>query len=110
MALSDRIRQARLLAGLSQVELADRCGIGQPTLHKLESGKTKSMRETTLLRLANALGQTPEWIALGDGNLQSIKPASVSDSDHQLLADFHRLTKPEQKIVIRMIRSLAIDK
>ncbi|NIA07155.1 MAG: type II toxin-antitoxin system Y4mF family antitoxin [Actinobacteria bacterium] len=40
MALSNDIKQMRQAAGLSQVELAERAGVGLRFVRKLEQGKT----------------------------------------------------------------------
>lgn len=45
------LAQARKEAGLSQGELADRVGISQPALSKIESG-TNDPRLTTVRRIA----------------------------------------------------------
>ena len=42
--------------GLTQVELAKRLGVSQPVIAKLEGGKTKDVKLSTLVRVAAALG------------------------------------------------------
>lgn len=71
--LSDRVKKALETAGLSQAELARKTGIAPPSLHDIESGKTKSLRSTTLVRMAKALGQTPDWLAGGIGKASSFE-------------------------------------
>ncbi|WP_084087745.1 helix-turn-helix domain-containing protein [Aerolutibacter daejeonensis] len=115
MSLAARIKDARTRAGLSQAELARRCGIAAPSLHDLESGKSKSTRQTTLLRLSKALGKSPEWLAFGDGDGDGSPSVVTADStetkfERDFLADFRKLTAVEKKVVVRMVRSLAIDK
>jgi len=106
MQLSDRIRLARERANLSQAQLARLCGISQPSLCALESGKSKSLRGKTLLRLAEALGQSPEWLCDGGGKGDAVTLRSPTEEN--LLADFRRLTAAEKKIVVRMLRALVI--
>jgi len=111
MTLADRIKDARTRAGLSQVALAKRCGIAPPSLHNLESGKSKSMRQSTLLRMAKAVGQAPEWLAFGDS--QSVEPPAPSHQslfEQEFLQDFRKLSAVEKKVVVRMVRSLVMDK
>jgi len=108
MQLSDRIRNARERAKLSQAQLAMLCGISQPSLSDLESGKTKSLRGKTLLRLAEALGQSPEWLADGNGKADALAPRSTAEE--KVLIDFRKLTAAEKKIVLRMLRALVIDR
>ena len=47
------LREAR---GLTQVQLAEKLGVSQPVIAKLEGGKTKDVKLSTLVRVAAALG------------------------------------------------------
>jgi transcriptional regulator with XRE-family HTH domain len=61
--LSQRIKAARLLRGLTQDELADRlrdAGLSWRLAGKLERGE-KSLREVHRLALSNALGFPERW-------------------------------------------------
>jgi DNA-binding XRE family transcriptional regulator len=42
--------------GLTQVQLAERSGVKQPTISMIESGKVRNLELRTLVRLAAALG------------------------------------------------------
>ena len=64
-SMSDRIRQARISAGLTQTELAGRLGVTQSTVNRWEGGRHDPSRETAT-RLATTLGVGVEWIELGD--------------------------------------------
>ena len=57
--IGDRIRAARLAAGVSQTELAKCSGIWQPWLSRIESGYQKDVQTTTAERIADALGISP---------------------------------------------------
>ena len=113
MRFSDRVKLARELAGFSQAELARRTGMSQPSINDLESGRTQSLRGPNLIRGAKALGQTPEWLATG-GGVQCeppLPPPPPATNEHAaLLESFTKLTAAEKKIVVRMVRALAIDK
>jgi transcriptional regulator with XRE-family HTH domain len=52
----DKLRELRLQAGLSQEGLAQRAHMSYRTVFRLESGETKTVRELTLIALANTLG------------------------------------------------------
>lgn len=47
------LREAR---GLTQVELAEKLGVRQPIISKLEGGGTKDLKLSTLVKVAAALG------------------------------------------------------
>ena len=54
MTYSEKIKNARERAGLSQQELADQIGVGKRTIASYENGKTRP-RSATLDKLAEAL-------------------------------------------------------
>ena len=108
MSLKNRIKSARASAGITQAELARRCGVSQPTINDLENGKSKTARSSTLIKLADALGQTPEWLASGSGAMSDAP--QLSSGEEALLQDLRRLNASERKIVVRMIRALVIDR
>lgn len=63
--LSDRLKKSRKSAGLTQIAVAEKVGITQPTYQALESGKiTKS---SYLLQIAKALKVDAHWLATGEG-------------------------------------------
>lgn len=57
LAVAVRLRQARAAAGLSQAELAERVGVSQQQVAKLESSKANPSLDT-LAKVAKALGMT----------------------------------------------------
>ena len=67
MTLSERIQTARKQAKLTQKELADRVGISQTAVHKLECGRSKSSRRTVAIALT--CGVDPIWLDTGRGEM-----------------------------------------
>lgn len=65
--MKDRLKQARKRAGLSQRDLAERCGLTQPAISELESGKSASTAYAA--QIAAALGVSALWLAAGEGNM-----------------------------------------
>lgn len=59
--LGDRLREARELAGLTQAKLAEKSGISQQQIAKIEVGKTK--KTTYITYLAKILAVSPDWLA-----------------------------------------------
>jgi len=110
-SLAERIKEARVRAGLSQVELARRCGVSPSLICTLESGRTKSLRHSTLLQMAKVLKQSPYRLAYGDGQTLSFAaPLPRTTFEQTFLADFRKLPPSEKKLVVRMVHSLAMDK
>jgi transcriptional regulator with XRE-family HTH domain len=72
--IGGRLREVRLFRGLSQQTLAERAGISQPQLSKIERN-VSAPRYSTIYRLADALGVTPEWLlGLEDYDFRSLGP------------------------------------
>ena len=64
MTMGDRIKKARLAAGMTQQELAGHVGMGVATLSKLEKDRT-SPRVEAVERLAAALARTVPHLLYG---------------------------------------------
>ncbi|MBL4863250.1 MAG: helix-turn-helix domain-containing protein [Crocinitomicaceae bacterium] len=63
---SDRLKEARQAAGISQDELAELAGISQVTIQKIESGKI--LQSKKLAPIAVAMGISLDWLATGRGS------------------------------------------
>ena len=64
--LSSRIRQRREQLGLSQEELAKRCGVSRQTVNAIENNKYDPTL-TLAFHLAGVLGTTVDELFLGPG-------------------------------------------
>lgn len=62
--VGDRIRQARMEAGLTQDELADLVGIGMRQIQYYESGESDPYRK--LRSIAEATGKSIAWLLRGE--------------------------------------------
>ncbi|MBF0185405.1 MAG: LexA family transcriptional regulator [Magnetococcales bacterium] len=67
MNFGERIVTARKSAKLTQKELADRVGISQTAIHKLEHGRSKMSRQTVSIALT--CGVDPIWLETGRGDM-----------------------------------------
>lgn len=67
MSIKIRLRDIRLASGLTQVQLAERCGMPQSTISRIESGTTSGVDFETLDKVAAALEVHPsDLIAFGE--------------------------------------------
>jgi phage repressor protein C with HTH and peptisase S24 domain len=62
-----RLKLAREHRGVNQVQLASMAGVSPGTVGNIESG-TRGI-EKSALRLAKALGVSPQWLATGEGEM-----------------------------------------
>ena len=115
------VRDVRREAGLTQIEVAERAGITQGLLSKIESGKCHAGRGT-VFALREALGLEPYWSATAFLEGYSAQIATDQGITHeaayaQLMADMKRVTEewdamtPEQQRVktIENFREHGID-
>jgi SOS-response transcriptional repressor LexA len=65
-SLAARLKAARKAAGLTQVQLAERAGVNQSDISKIERGAT--LTPAGLVEIAAALGVDPMWLKSGDGD------------------------------------------
>ncbi|MBF0109322.1 MAG: helix-turn-helix domain-containing protein [Magnetococcales bacterium] len=76
--LNERIKLARKHAGLTQKELADKVGISQTAIHKLEGGGSRSSRKT--IAIALTCGVDPIWLDTGRGEMELAGGSPYSSS------------------------------
>ena len=60
------LKVARVQAGLTQSELAERSGISRVTINMIENDVTKNVKSSTMIAIAKALGRTVEDIFFAD--------------------------------------------
>jgi transcriptional regulator with XRE-family HTH domain len=60
MGLEQQLIAMREWRGLSQQELANRAGVKQPQIARIESGRAKNITLRTLAKISSALGATPQ--------------------------------------------------
>ena len=95
MTLGEKITDLRHRLGISQRQLADRCGVTQATLSRAESGQVRQLRAGTLKRLAEALS-----VSVDDLLSRKPEPSPVSRSQSILGRLVARLQKfPAEKLM-----------
>lgn len=62
MTTGERIRAARIAAGMTQAELADKVGVKFAAIHKYETGKIENFKRATIAKLAVALDVRPAYL------------------------------------------------
>lgn len=129
-----RMKQSRLLAGLTLDEVAAKIGVSRPTVSKYESGAIGSIEYTRVEEIAAALGVTAEYLLGQTDNpeqskddkeyysfLYDIKPVNsgmadvlgrcfmllASDQTVQLLVkEMLSLTAEQKDLALKMVKAL----
>lgn len=55
MTLSERLKKARIKAGLTQKQLADLCGFKQSYIARIESGKVRKLQQQNYLKISKII-------------------------------------------------------
>jgi DNA-binding Xre family transcriptional regulator len=97
------VRTLRVSRRLSQPELARRVGISQPSLHNIESDKTKALRGDTLAGLCRELNISPE-VLLGRRRVDT-EEALLHEAE--MIGLFRAMPPEAQDHVLAIARALA---
>ena len=104
--MKDRIKEARMHAGLSQRELAKIIDVNNSSIALAETGK-RTPRVGTLKLIAEATGVSFEWLKTGNGSMLPGDKPPEPDTISTLVAE--RGLSPEIEIFIRKLISLTPD-
>jgi transcriptional regulator with XRE-family HTH domain len=63
--MGERIRQLRVARGMTQAQLAEKCGVTKSAVSQWESGSTNNIKIDPFLKLVEALGTDPHYLAYG---------------------------------------------
>lgn len=92
----ERIRAARIRAGMTQAELAAKVGVKYSAIHKYESGLVVNLKRETIFALAKALNVRPSYLMCVD---QEELPEEVvkADEDIVILSRAAKKMAPEDR-------------
>lgn len=79
--LSERIKQARADAQLTQDQLAACVGVTKSAVSQWEGGNTKGMKPENIFKAAECLKVDPEWLATGKHSVKEIAPAYLKGGE-----------------------------
>lgn len=90
MRFSQKVREARRQAGMTQRQLAEACGISLRTLTNYETGRSFPRSEEQLRRLAQALGIEESYLRAGEdiSTLKWSKDSPCAKRAQGLIEDF----------------------
>jgi transcriptional regulator with XRE-family HTH domain len=100
-----RLRHARKVRGLTQVQLAKGSGVKQASISDLERGESKSFRGTTLVSIAQTLKVRPDWLATGKGQMDGTEPPLPIEAE-RVARNWLKLTPEVRDRVADMIETM----
>lgn len=103
--IGGRIKWLLDIREITQVQAAARCGITQAAISNLVTDASRKPSAPTLLKLANELNASANWIITGEGSPFEVVTVS-RDSEKQLLAVFRELDAAGQQAVMATAKAL----
>src|SRR4051794_20233743 len=101
-----RLRERRIMLGLSQQDLAAKVGITYQQAHKYETGANR-ISAGRLLAIAHALGVEPGHFFEGQGDAPAAPPAPAQRLLLELARSFAALPRRQQQALAELARALA---
>lgn len=110
MEIGQKIKEARIVKGLTQEELGNLVGLQKSAIAKYENGRVVNIKRSTLQKLAKALDLR------GSDLIIEADPKEAADLHAKVLLDvelmdaiekYYTLTDDKQKMIRDLIRSMA---
>jgi transcriptional regulator with XRE-family HTH domain len=101
--IKERVKALRLGLRLSQTDLANRCGVTQPSIANIERGRTTEIKGYLLEALAKELNTTPAYI-LNGASTQVDHESSMMQAE--IAAIFLKLSPDDQSALLRTARGM----
>jgi transcriptional regulator with XRE-family HTH domain len=98
--LGVRVRFARMQKRLTQFELAERLGVTQQAIEKLENDKVKNPRG--IITLCGVLDVSLEWLMKGEGDM---KRGFISDIDSTIIGSLKGITRSQKLEVLQVVNA-----
>lgn len=105
MTTGERIKAARIAAGMTQSELAEKVGVKFSAIHKYETGLIVNLKRDTIGKLAKALDVKPSYL-LCVGDEPEAEEVELSPEEAELIEIFRALSDQEQALILATARAL----
>ena len=99
--VGDNIKKFRLLRGLMQAELAERCGVSQKTISSWEKGRTEPNMK--MVEMIAACLECRKSDLVGDVDITE----QLSPKELHLIVKFRMLSEEQQNMIISVVDSSA---
>lgn len=110
MEIGQKIKEARLLKGLTQEELGKIVGVQKSAIAKYENGRVVNIKRSTLQKLAIALDLRGSDLIITNSPKEAATLHAKVLTDNELMLSieqYYTLSDEKKKMVRELIRSLA---
>lgn len=105
MTIGKRVESARESLGYKQHELAEKMGISQQAIEKIENGKTKMPRDID--KMAKILKVSVEWLITGESMpINTLQNEKENKENKSIIESVNFLTESQKQSVIDFIERL----
>lgn len=107
--MTQRIKELRLKANMTLLELANKLGVSEGTVQRYETGNIKNLKYDTIVNLANIFGCTPAYLMGWDED-----PNNGQNEGYYFNEEAAELARevcedPELRFVLKAKRDLSKD-
>ena len=110
MEVGQKIKEARILKGLTQEELGNMVGLQKSAIAKYENGRVVNIKRSTLQKLAQALDLRGSDLIIESNPKEAAELSAKVLLDSELMdaiEKYYTLTAEKQKMIRDLIRSMA---
>lgn len=107
--LGYRVRMCRLNLGITQRELAKACDLSAAYISQIESGKKQNIGRNNLEKIAEALGETVEFLLYGTKKDPPVKRPVLSKDENAMLEIYRKLADEGQESVRKYLAWLLYE-
>lgn len=105
--IGNRVKSLRISKHLNQQQLADRVGVTQPAIAKIEKGVTKNVKGYVLEALSRELSSTTSYLLNGAANGDDHENEMICA---EMAAIFKDLKLDDKEVLVRIARNMVGEK
>lgn len=109
MTIGQKIKEARIAAGLTQEALGKIVGVQKSAIAKYENGKIVNIKRSTVQKLARALNMKPSDFIFDESPKQTASQHVRILTDFELMESiriYYELDSEKQKMIRELIRAM----
>lgn len=114
MNIGQRITDIRERLQLNQKELAEKTGLNESVMNRIEKG-TRAVRDDEIIKIAQVLGVTTDFLLTGNNKKNDIGEIEIymqqrDNNISEVIDGYKKLDQEEKETILNLIRSLKKSK
>lgn len=105
--IQERIKERRLLLGLTLLQIANKLGVKEATVQRYESGEIKNIKHDTVLELSQILECSPSYLMGWENEKPVVNQENpLNEEEQQLIDNYRQLNEEGQEKVFDYVNDL----